>query len=348
MATIVVHTQGTLITARSRHLVLEPPGGDKVEQPVLAVDRLHLYGRIQVATTAISLLARHGREVAWFTRRGRLLARLAGDPAHGVDLRRAQYRLADDPPATLAIARRLVAAKILNQRAVLLRSWRGRNQIADQDCLDALEAAAVKVLDAPDPDLLRGLEGAAAARYFQAWAALMPQFPWDGRNRRPPRDPLNVLLSFGYTLLTNECQSQAEARGFDVWMGVLHGLRPGRAALALDLVEPLRPVVIDRLILDLVTHHRLGPEHFATDQPDDEDDQDADPEHPHPVGPLPRLSPEGFRRYLAAYERRMAHRAPDADSDGGLRAQLESQVGELAHALRQGTAPAWQPWRLRT
>lgn len=362
MATLVVHTQGTLVGARSRHLHLSPPGGKDLDLPLTTVDRLHLYGRCQVTTGALGLLARSGKDVAWFTRRGRLVARLANDPHHGVALRRAQYRLADDPAASLDLARRIVATKILNQRAVLLRAWRQRQVAADDPTLAALELASIKALEAADADLLRGLEGAAAARYFTAWAALLPQFPWTGRNRRPPRDPLNILLSLGYTLLTNECQSQAEAAGLDPWLGVLHGLRPGRAALALDLVEALRPVVVDRLILDLVTHGRIATDHFTTlpdSEPEDDPDEpgatpddlpgNAPPADGLPPGTsLPRLTTDGFRKFLAAYERRMAHRAPDHDLADGLRPALESQIRDLCRNLRDGTPGAWTPYRLRT
>src|SRR5208283_120907 len=117
MATIVVHTQGTLIGASCRHLVLSPPGGHRTEQPMAGIDRLHVYGHCQVSSTALSLLAQRGSAVAWFTRRGRLIARIAGDPAHGVAVRRAQYRMGDDPVLALDLARRIVSAKILNQRA---------------------------------------------------------------------------------------------------------------------------------------------------------------------------------------------------------------------------------------
>lgn len=355
MATIVLHTQGTLVEAHGRHLRITTPDGVGSDLPLLNADRVHCYGRVQVTTNAIHLLADQGRDLVWFSRRGRLRARLTHQPCQGLEVRRAQYRLADDRAATTATAGRIVSAKIHNQRAVLLRAWRGRDQPPDQGLLDRLDGLASDAGKTDATSSLLGLEGAAAAAYFPAWAAMLAPFVWAGRNRRPPRDPLNILLSLGYTMLTNEVQAQAEALGCDVWLGILHGLRPGRAALALDLVEALRPVVIDRLVLDLISHRRLGPEHFECPSapPADQegavrDEEDAPLTDPETGDPLPRLTADGFRRYLTAYEKRMQHRSGDDDVETGLRPLVAAQAADLARALREGHIATWQPYQLRT
>lgn len=351
MATLVIHTQGTLVTAKGRHLVISTPEGLSRDLPIVHLDRVHCYGKVQVTTAAIGLLADAGKDLVWFTRRGRLRARLALNPSHGVALRRAQYALADSPQGRV-MAARLIAAKIANQRAVLLRAWRERPERHDQSLLDDLQHTEQDALNTTDPERLMGLEGTCARRFFTAWAAIMPQFPWNGRNRRPPRDPLNVCLSFGYTVLTNEVQAQLESLGFDPWLGVLHQVRAGCPCLALDLVEPWRPLIIDRLILDLISHNRLNDTHFENDIAPDPD------EEPHAQTPEDsltgmRFSAEGLRRFLVAYERRMAHRdrANPIDAETapeGLRPTLSQSIQDLARALREGTMETWQAPRLRT
>ena len=348
MSTLVLHTQGTHLDARGQRLRATTPDGLVREIPLLTVDRVFIYGKVQVSTPAIHLLAGAGKDLVYFSRRGRLRARLVHNPSFGVAVRRAQYRLADDAAASLALARSLTATKIANQRAVLLRAWRGRNESGDPILLERLAVAEARCAEAPSCESLGGIEGSAARDYFAAWAALLPVFPWNGRNRRPPRDPLNVLLSFGYTLLVNEVISQSEALGLDVWLGFLHAERPGRPALACDLMEPWRTICVDRLILDLVGHHRLGPEHFeihtAPREADPEalDDPDADPGD----GPLPRLTTEGLKRFLVGYEKRMAH--GDEDLANTPRGQLSEAIRAFASALREGQTAALTFPTLRT
>lgn len=351
MSTIVIHTQGTLVEARSNHLRVLTPDGLRRELPLVGVDRVHCYGKVQVTTDAIHLLAREGKELVYFSRRGRLRARLVHNPSGGVELRRAQYAWADDGRG-LPCARALIAAKIANQRAVLLRGWRSRSELRDQALLDRLATLEAEALRADGADSLLGLEGTAARHYFSAWARLCGEaFPWHGRNRRPPRDPLNVLLSLGYTILIGDVQAQCEGMGLDPWLGVLHEPRPGRPALALDLAEPVRPLLVDRVIIDQVAHRRLRAEHFSTTpagdrQRDDQRLEDAD-EDADEAGAI-RLLDDGFRIFLTALERRLAHEDAEDGSQRGLRAQLHEQTLAFAGALRGGDPHTFEPLRLRT
>ena len=368
MATLVIHTQGTLVEARAAHLRIVTPEGLRTEIPLIGIERLHAYGKVQITTQALSVLAEAGKEVAWFSRGGRLRARLAVNPAGGgVTVRRAPYRAADDPGFAVPFAQRLVAAKIHNQRAVLLRAWRARPDQADRLMLDAM-SACIDELDATITlDQIRGHEGTTAARYFPAWAAATgATFPWNGRNRRPPRDPLNLLLSFGYTLLANEVQAQLEAVGLDPWLGYLHAERPGHAALASDLMEPLRPMLVDRLILDLVSHARLGWQHIETHTAgttrNPEDLQDIEPAEPtagitlesqagaQATSPAtgPRLTDDGRKIFLTAWERRLAHEDADDGTTIGGRKQIADQATMFARSLREGNPDLYAPIRLRT
>lgn len=356
MATLIVHTQGTLVEARGHHLRLLTPEGLRMELPLVGIDRVHAYGKVQITTQALTVLAEAGKEVVWFSRGGRLRARLAVNPAgSGVAVRRAQYRHADDTAFALELAQRLVAAKIANQRAVLLRAWRSRADLSNPGLLDRLHAAVDSLDDAADLDQVRGIEGQATKEYFAAWAAMMTGvFPWSGRNRRPPRDPLNVLLSFGYTLLANELQAQIEAVGLDPWLGYLHSERPGHPALASDLMEPLRPVLVDRVILDLVSHQRLGWQHFeslpwnAERRPEALDDPEPGDESPEAPVTVPRLTDEGRKVFLTAWERRLSFEDAEDGAVSGGRKIIADQVASFARSLREGDNALYVPYRLRT
>jgi CRISPR-associated protein Cas1 len=208
---------------------------------------------------------------------GRFRARVEGARSGNVLLRRAQYRTADDPAARAVIVRSIVAAKAANQRTVLLRALRdhgeGRSpeELATlQGVADRLANAARKTLVAPDVDALRGLEGEAAAAYFGVFDSLVrpagEAFRFRGRSRPPPLDRMNAILSFLYAMLGHDCRSALEAHGLDPQVGFLHADRPGRAGLALDLMEELRPVLADRLALSLVNRGQLRADDFVVEE----------------------------------------------------------------------------------
>ena len=170
-------------------------------------------------------------------------------------LRRAQYRAADDPLPCCRLARSMVFGKVYNARWSIERTRRDHGLRVDDEALAAVSAQLKDLLpqiaDETSPDSLRGLEGAAATAYFGVFDQLIlgekPLFAFETRNRRPPQDPVNALLSFAYSLLTNDCASALESVGLDAYVGFLHRDRPGRISLALDLMEELRPCLADRL-----------------------------------------------------------------------------------------------------
>jgi CRISPR-associated protein Cas1 len=191
-------------------------------------------------------------------------------------LRRAQFRLADDEVAKVPIVRAIVAAKAANQRAVLLRALRDHGSGMEEDARKNLQAGearlgqiARRTLSCHSVDVLRGLEGEAAACYFALFDHLIRSnnsaFRFGGRSRRPPLDRINALLSFLYAMLGHDCRSALEAHGLDPQVGFLHADRPGRAGLALDLMEELRPVLADRLVLSLVNRGQLRPRDFVVE-----------------------------------------------------------------------------------
>lgn len=214
--------------------------------------------------------AQYGIGMAFCSPRGRFLARVCGESSGNVLLRREQYRIADDPARCCQIARTMIFGKLSNGAASIQRTLRD-HALRVQDC--GLEDAASdirqmlpQILAAADPDTLRGLEGVAATAYFGVFDHMLlnrkEDFFFHGRNRRPPLDRVNAMLSFAYSLLAHDCASALESVGLDSYVGFLHRDRPGRQSLALDLMEELRPCMADRFVLTLVNNRMIRPEDF--------------------------------------------------------------------------------------
>ena len=201
---------------------------------------------------------------------GRFLARVSGRQQGNVLLRKKQYRISEDDPARVPIARSFLLGKIANARQVINRALRDHALLVDQEALQDASASLKRILqtlqDCDDLETLRGLEGSAAKRYFAVFGQLIlhqqEDFYFRERNRRPPRDNMNAILSFLYTLLTYEVASALETVGLDPYVGFLHADRPGRPSLALDLMEELRPVFADRLALSLVNRRQISGKGF--------------------------------------------------------------------------------------
>ena len=208
--------------------------------------------------------------LAFCTPRGRFLARVTGENSGNVLLRRAQYRAADDPGPCCRIARSMIFGKVYNARWSIERTRRDHGLRVDGEALAAvsvqLKDLLPQIADEASLDSLRGLEGAAATAYFSVFDQLIlgekPLFAFGTRNRRPPLDPVNALLSFAYSLLTNDCASALESVGLDAYVGFLHRDRPGRTSLALDLMEELRPCLADRFVLTLINNRVVGRSDF--------------------------------------------------------------------------------------
>lgn len=229
------------------------------------------FGHVSVSVPLMHRLAEDGIALVLLDGNGRFMARLEGPTAGNVLLRRAQHQRSTDDAFTLALARRFVAGKLRNQRHVLLRGARDSRDTADRDVLVRAAqnlAASLRALPlATTTDAVRGVEGEAARGYFSVLKFLVrpdlrEAFAMDGRTRRPPRDRMNALLSFLYAMWTNDCRSACEAAGLDPQVGFLHTIRPGRAALALDLVEEFRPLA-DRLALTLVNRLQIDVDAFV-------------------------------------------------------------------------------------
>jgi CRISP-associated protein Cas1 len=229
------------------------------------------FGEILVSPAAMRRLAEEGKSLVLLEYNGRFRARLEG-PANGnILLRQAQFRSAAMPEFALTQAKACVAGKLRNSRLVLLRGARDANDVSDATAIrktaEALAANLRYLESASDLDSVRGFEGESARRYFATFPHLIRSdqrdaFTPDGRSRRPPEDRMNALLSFLYSMLMNDCRSAVETVGLDPQLGYLHAVRPGRAALALDLMEEFRSILADRLALTLINRKQLQPDDF--------------------------------------------------------------------------------------
>lgn len=243
----------------------------RLRVPLHHLGSVVVFGNVLVSPALMHRLADEGKSLVLLSDNGRFKARLEGPVSGNILLRQAQHQRAADAGFALAVARCCIAGKLRNARQLLLRGAREAKNEADGAYLsrraDDLAAALRALPDAADLDTLRGVEGEAARQHFDGLnhvikADLRGAFAMDGRSRRPPRDRMNALLSFLYAMLMNDCRSAVETVGLDPQLGFLHAVRPGRAALALDLMEEFRPLA-ERLALTLVNRNQLAAGDFT-------------------------------------------------------------------------------------
>jgi CRISPR-associated protein Cas1 len=269
--TLYVTTQGAWLARERENVLVRVEQETRLRLPIHNLGAIVGFGQVSASAPLMGLCAERGVSIAFFTEHGRFLARVEGPVSGNVLLRRQQHRLSDDTQLAVVLASTLVAAKIANSRFVLQRALRDR---ADTPHGDSLNDAIVHLtsllrqvrMDDVALDSARGYEGAAARAYFDVFGHLIlnqhDSFHFRGRNRRPPIDAVNALLSFLYTLLRHDIASALEGVGLDPAMGFLHRDRPGRPALALDLMEELRAPLADRLALALINRAQVKPNGF--------------------------------------------------------------------------------------
>jgi CRISPR-associated protein Cas1 len=263
--TLYVTTQGAYLAKDGEAIAVRVEQELKLRVPIHTLSSVVCFGQVSCSPFAMNLCAESGVGLAFLTEHGQFLARVEGPVSGNVLLRRAQYRWADLPDQSAAVARAVTLGKVANCRTVLQRALREK---PDADGAEELGKAADRlghlvdtIARASEVDAIRGHEGDAARVYFGVFDHLITaskeDFFFRGRNRRPPLDNMNALLSFVYTLLTHDVTAALEGVGLDPAVGFLHRDRPGRPGLGLDLVEELRPVLADRLVLSLVNRRQV-------------------------------------------------------------------------------------------
>ena len=271
--TLYVTTQNAYLHKEAQSIVVRVEKENRLRLPIHTLDGIVCFGAISMSPFLMHHCAENNVAVSFLSLYGKFLARIQGPVSGNVLLRREQYRVADHPEAAAHIARNMLIGKVANARTVLRRAQRDHGEKSSQPSCNELEKAEqrlrqyVQRLEKPMPiDQLRGNEGEAAASYFAAFPKLITvsdeAFAFNGRNRRPPTDPVNALLSFTYTLLVHDCRSALEGVGLDPCVGYLHTDRPGRPSLALDLMEEFRAILADRLVLSLINRRQIQPKDF--------------------------------------------------------------------------------------
>ena len=328
--TLYLLTPGLSLRRDGLALRIEQEKQLKLSLPIHNCESVFVFGAdIYVSPSAMRLCWEHGASVCYFTDWGRLEARVEGVPRGSVLLRAAQHATTTSPERTAALARAFIAGKIQNTRWLVARTARETGDSADSAALFGLLhslAAGLRQLPSVNSlDDLRGNEGHAAALHFESFRlhlrpAIREKFPMDGRNRRPPRDALNALLSFLYALLRHDCVSALTAVGLDPFVGFLHAHRAGRESLALDLMEEFRPWV-ERLALTLLNRGELKPDDFV----------------PRDGGAV-ELTDKARKAIIAAYQQRKAEEIAHPLFQEKVRhAQLPFiQARLLARAIREG------------
>ncbi|MEO3946693.1 type I-C CRISPR-associated endonuclease Cas1c [Gorillibacterium sp. CAU 1737] len=228
--------------------------------PLLNFEAICTYGYAGVSPRLMGACAERGIALTFFTRNGRYLARVIGEDRGNVVLRKEQYRRSNDERQSALLARNMIAGKLYNSKWILERATRDHPLRIDVDRFKRISSSLTDTLtiirQVEDLEVLRGLEGTAAAQYFAVFDELILQqkdeFFFQGRSRRPPLDKVNALLSFCYALMANDMKSALEGVGLDAYVGFLHRDRPGRASLALDMMEELRGIYVDRFVLGLI------------------------------------------------------------------------------------------------
>ncbi len=266
MGTLVLNRKSASVKLEGEHLLIhDHVDGSLRRVPLVNVDRVIVCGEPAVTFPVLAALMDRNVPCSFVTAGGRWRGLMDGDGGFHADRRRLQYERISDWRFCLAACRRTVADKLANSRRSLQRlfSNRGLSATGDAD-FRKLTAISSEVARAESVDAVRGVEGAAAVAYFASLAQFFPaDCPFVARSRRPPRNAANALLSFVYVLLMNEFVAAVRAHGLDVAAGFFHRGHNRSPALALDLMEPYRPVMADRLVLDLLNHRRVRPdEHF--------------------------------------------------------------------------------------
>lgn len=263
-------TQDNFYLTRERDNIVIKQEGQVIQRfPYRIIDGIVCFSYLGASPSLIELCAEKQINLSFHTPQGRFCGRFVGPTNGNVLLRRQHYRLAD-AEESLIYAQRFILAKIANSRKYLMRFWRDHRDKVDNALFEEVNAELLKSLDqvetAESKESLLGIEGQAANQYFRLFNDFVlsdkETFAFNGRTRRPPMDCVNALLSFGYSLLTYECQSALEAVGLDSYVGFFHTDRPGRASLALDLVEEFRAYVVDRFVFSLINRGQLNKKHF--------------------------------------------------------------------------------------
>ena len=334
--TLFVTTQGAHLFKQGEAVVVRVEKQNRMRIPLNNLGSIACFGRVSCTPPLLGACGERGIGVSLLTEWGRFLAAVNGFTSGNVLLRREQYRRADDLDASAEIARSCIAGKLSNSRTVLRRAARENRDEKGSAILgqraDRIDHVLQWISQPVPLDVLRGLEGECGADYFAVFdhmiTARKESFHFEKRTRRPPLDPVNAMLSFLYSVLALDARSACEASGLDAAVGFLHRDRPGRPSLALDLMEELRPILADRIVLSLINRQQVKATGFTVE----------------PTGGV-RMDDETRRTVISAYQKRKQETIthPFLDEKMSLGLVIHIQARLLARHLR-GDLDAYPPF----
>ena len=262
--TLYITSANSHLTRDGDNLVVKVDNIEHFRIPIRNIEEVVMFSQLGASPGAMKLCVEYNVGITFLSPIGHYIASLDRGTRGNVLLRRTQYRIADEPEKAGLLAQRFIAGKILNQQKVLsrfVRDYHPEGQVAEKfsTCLSFTKQTLKSLEKLTDKASIMGLEGAVAQRYFNLFSYLIlnKDFYFNGRNRRPPTDPINAMLSFFYTLLCSSCRAALQTVGLDAYVGFLHTDRPERSSLALDMMEELRAYIVDRFVLSVVNNRQV-------------------------------------------------------------------------------------------
>ncbi|MBS5399220.1 MAG: CRISPR-associated endonuclease Cas1 [Lachnospiraceae bacterium] len=318
MAVIYIKEQGAVVQKKGGRIAVSKNAQPLMEFPVSNINGIALMGNVQVTAQALHFLMQQGIDISHYTYGGQYLGQTAAESSKNIFLRLSQYELYNNETRRLEMAAAIVANKISNQLCVISRHRWEEYPEWKKDA-EQIRKLQEKISTAETTNELLGIEGMCSNIYFRTFGRMFcGDFEFHGRNRRPPRDPINVIISLGYTFLTKEICSALEAESFERYLGFLHGIRYGRKSLALDIVEEFRQPVIDSMALKMFNKRMLSKYDF-------ENGEDR-----------VILNTDGFRKFCTEYEKWMTGKGSGEDGSG-FRRIIRRQVGSLKQCIQKDT-----------
>lgn len=322
--------QGSTLRKESRKLVVEKDGKALAEIPEFKIEKVLIFGNIQLTTPVIKFLLESGIETSFLNIHGKLIGRLSPIESKNIELRMIQYRRYQDENFRLQVAKNIVEGKIKNMKVVLQKYQRNHPEINFENPLSELAILLQELPRKEKVSSVFGLEGRASATYFSCFGKMFrKELQFESRTKHPPLDPVNALLSLGYTLITNEMLSVVVSLGFEPYIGFLHGIEYGRPSLALDLIEEFRAPIVDRLILEIINKGILGPDDFEK------------------IEGGVYLKEKSRKEFFLQYEKRMQEvfLNPDDRSETNYRKLFYWQAQKFMKTIREGIS--YQPFQIR-
>lgn len=314
MSVIYVKEQGSYIRKSGEKIEIIKQNQRLLSFPVWNIDGVSIIGNVQISTQALIYLMENGIDVSIFSYSGHYIGQARADSSKNIFLRFAQYDAYQDMNVRLHMAKLLINNKIENQMS-LMRNYRYKDDFSPKNEMEKMQKLKAKLVTCETSNEILGVEGMCSNLYFSCFGHMINcNLSFKGRNRRPPKDPINVILSLGYTFLTREVCAALEAESFEVYLGFLHGIRYGRKSLALDIVEEFRQPVVDRFTITCFNKRILN-------------EFDFDMEGNQVV-----LNEEGFKKFCMRFERWM--QAEGSSTDKSFRQIIKKQASVLKKAIQ--------------